>query len=358
MYLSGGFRRNWPYLALLVFIVLPLGLIALMLAVRSGLFNGRGTPNSESIKVFVAFIGGGLATAATVFGWLLTREHNERERWRLRMEAVLKSLESLPAGEQPRLAGALSTIVLLGQPRIATRVLGPAWEKGSVDPGTATWLVGQVLAGSGASSYLMDGDRPDEAAINEAAALLKRHSGELAEEGVRGPNFPGYFFRRWTTRKELPFPAKEDILLTIGGMLLTRDKGWWCPGGKVPVWPTEVLVECARDDSDPIVRKSAAVLLEALDDSCPDTFIDRRTRENLKAILDKVASGVDVKIPAPTKYTDYANKIRERWGVAKSPSRFEGVGSEGGRTAAEPAQPDANAQDADKRTSSVTGAGE
>jgi hypothetical protein len=62
--------RNWPYLALLVFIVMPL---------------------------FLTFIGGGLATATTVFAALLTREHNAPERRRLRLETVIKSLESLPA---------------------------------------------------------------------------------------------------------------------------------------------------------------------------------------------------------------------------------------------------------------------
>ena len=71
-----------------------------------------------------------------------------RERRRLRLETVLKSLDCLPRETSARMAGVLSTMVLLGQRRIAIRVLQPAWKDENEDPGTATWLIDQVLTGS------------------------------------------------------------------------------------------------------------------------------------------------------------------------------------------------------------------
>src|SRR5512139_2504795 len=137
-------RHYWPH-ALLSVVVVSLLWIAAALAIRSGLFAVTGrAPSSDQIKVFLAFIGGGLGTAATVFTALITRDHNERERDRLQLQTVIDSLQSLPESPpSPRVAGVLSTVVLLGHERVGIRILDPAWEAHLVDDATATWLIGQ-----------------------------------------------------------------------------------------------------------------------------------------------------------------------------------------------------------------------
>jgi hypothetical protein len=76
----------------------------------------------RSVQAFLAFIGGGLATAATVMASLLTWQHNKRAERQLELDTVVKGLESLPDGEA-RVAGAIATMVLLGQQPVAMRVL-------------------------------------------------------------------------------------------------------------------------------------------------------------------------------------------------------------------------------------------
>ena len=305
--------RNWPYLALLVFIVLPMLWIAYSLAVRSGMFGFSGAPSSEQVKLFLTFIGGGLATAVTLFGALFTREHNIRERRRLRLEAVLKSLESLPVQSQARMAGVLSTMVLLGQPRIAIRVLEPAWKDGAVDHGTATWVIGQVLTGEGAYGEPSEGDCSDEAAINEAAALLANQADQLMDE--RMYYFPGHFLRQWSTDRELPAEAKDSLLLAMGRMLASRDKSWWSLDGYPPAWPTAVLLECAESERVPSVRSSAAVLLAALHDCFPQRFADILPARRLESIRKQA---VEAPGSVPADYLLLADKIRADWGTSTS----------------------------------------
>jgi hypothetical protein len=310
--------RNWPYLALLVFIILPLLWIAYSLAVRASMFGfsnapSSNAPSSDQVKLFLTFIGGGLATAVTMFAALFTREHNIRERRRLRLETVLKSLDSLPAETSPRMAGVLSTMVLLGQQRIAIRVLEPAWENGSVDPGTATWLIGQVLTGASSYGDPLDGDRTDMAAINEAAVLLVNHANQLTDEHMY--YFPGYFLERWRTEKELPTSAKNYLLIAMGRMLTSRDKDWWSPGGGPPVWPTKVLVKCAENESVRSIRLSAAVLLAALHDCFPKEFEDSLRSDRMETILKQADEAVATH-SVPREYLSLANKIRSDWGTS------------------------------------------
>ncbi len=308
--------RNWPYLALLILVVLPLLWIAYSLAVRSGMFKLSGAPSSEQVKLFLTFIGGGLATAATLFAALFTREHNMRERQRLRLEAVLKSLDSLPTETQrPRMAGVLSTMVLLGQQRLAIRVLEPAWEGGEVDHGTATWLIGQILTGDAPYGDPAGNDHTDETSINEAAALLARHAHQLTDENMY--YCPGHFMRRWKTEKELPARAKHNLLLAMGRMLASRDKKWWCPSGDPPRWPTTVLVECAEHEDDRSIRLSAAVLLAALYDHFPAQFADHLPADKLASIL-KQAAEAEQATSAVRDYLSLANKIRTEWETPKN----------------------------------------
>jgi len=308
--------RNWPYLALLVFIVIPLLWIAYSMAVRSGMFGfsnvpSSNAPSSDQVKLFLTFIGGGLATAATLFAALFTREHNIRERRRLRLETVLKSLDCLPAETPLRMAGVLSTMVLLGQHRIAIRVLEAVWKSGNVDDGTATWLIGQVLTGDSTYGDPFDGDRTDEAAINEAAALLADHADQLTDKSMY--YFPGHFLEQWRTEKELPDIAKGNLLLAMGRILVSRDKDWWSPSGGPPAWPTKVLVECAENERVQSIRSSAAVLLGALHDCFPD-FQGYLCPDRLEPIL-KQAAEATAAHSVPGECLSLTNRIRSDWGT-------------------------------------------
>lgn len=309
--------RNWPYLALLVLVILPLLWIAYSLAIRAGMFgfsNGPSSnaPSPEQVKLFLTFIGGGLATAATLFAALFTREHNMRERRRLRLETVLKSMDSLPEGSAPRVAGALSTMVLLGQQRIAIRVLEPAWERNIVDYGTATWLIGQVLTGDSAYADQIDGDRTDEAAIEEAAVLLANHADQLTDE--RMYYFPGHFLKRWSTEKELPYSAKNNLLLAMGRMLVSRDKAWWSPSGGPPRWPTTILVQCAEKERDPKIKSSAAVLVSALHDCFPKQLEDSLPPDRLDLIIKRAAEALATQ-SVQNDYIVLANRLKSEWGT-------------------------------------------
>ena len=260
-----------PYLGLGLLIVLPLWVMAVLLAIRAGMFRLSGAPSSTQTSVFLTFIGGGLATAATVLAALFTWEHNRRERRRLIMDTVIKSLESLEAGKS-RVVGVLSSIIQLGQPRVALRVLAPIWETGQVDDETATWLIGQVLAPDRARIDSGDGDTIDQATVEEAAVLLREHADKLTKDKERSFSFPGHFKDEWSTEPELPHDAKAQMLIAMGTMLASRSKDWWACDGHCPQWPTGILVKCARHDPDPQVKSAAAVLLAELHSHFPDDF--------------------------------------------------------------------------------------
>jgi hypothetical protein len=305
--------HNWLYLLFMVIIVVPLLTMAVSLALRAGMVSGvprSNAPSSGQIELYLTFVTGGLASAATLLAALFTRDHNMRERRRLRLETVLKSLDALPAQTLPRIAGVLSAMVLLGHQRVAVRVLEPLWERGEVDPGTATWLVGQVLAGDRTYDDANDADRVDEAAINEAAALLASHVDQLTDK--RMYYFPGHFLRQWLTDKELPYSAKDDLLLTMGKMLVSQGKDWWSPHGDLPLWPTIVLVECAEHDRVRSIRSAAAVLLAALYDRFREQFEELLAPRQLKRILKRAAQATAAHAVA-SEYLAVADTIRNHW---------------------------------------------
>jgi hypothetical protein len=312
-------RARWPYLALFAFVVAPLLWMAGSLALRVGLFRLTGPVASEQLNVFLTFVGGGLATAATVLGALLTWEHNARERRRLRLESVLKSLESLSVGELPRVAGTVSTMALLGQPRIAMRVLTPAWDARLVDAATATWLIGHVLI-EGGRDVDMDADRTDGAAVQEAADLLLSHANQLTDREAGVYSFPGYFLSRWTVEPDLPFGVKDDLLVTMGRMLVSQQRDFWCPTGDLPQWPTNVLLECVTGEPPGVIRSSAAVLLGALLDRFPQQSHSHLSAdvlcqvENLRLEAAEGREGAGREAPqVPDEYFELAARLERSW---------------------------------------------
>lgn len=316
-------RTGWPFVTLTC-AVLPLLWLAIALSVRSGLFALSGPPNRSQLGAFLTFIGACLGTAATAFAALLTRAHNSRERQRLRLETVIKSLESLPPDAvRPRLAGVLSTMVLLGQERVAIRVLQPAWDKSDVDGGTATWLIGQVLTGN-QSTGVADGDRVDDAALIEASVLLINRADQLADQETGRYYFPGHFLRHWGTRSELPVEVRRNLLLAMGQMLAGRDKSWWSPAGDLPKWPTIVLLECVRQEPSQTIRMSAAVLLAALSECFPGQFRNRVPADDVSTILE-LAAIARSRSSVPAEYFTMADRIRSDW---RQPKGGQGVPGE------------------------------
>jgi hypothetical protein len=284
-------------------VVLLLLWMAGSIAVRSGLL-GFGYLDPKQFGVFLAFIGACLGTVATVSATLLTRAHNAREYHRLRLDSVIKSIDSIPSGaSKARLAGVLSTMTLLGHHRVAIRVLKPAWDEGDVDDGTATWVIGQVLVGAKPEAAKGDEDL-DPHAANEAATLLFIRSRRLTDEEPGHCYFPGHFLKRWTTEQELAEEVKELLLLAIGQMLVARDKSWWAPNGDLPDWPVDVLLDCVRNERLPAIGASAAVLLTALqcrfpNDFRPDELADTSARAN--------------ESPVSAEFAAFDDHIRNRW---------------------------------------------
>jgi len=300
-------RTTWPFVLLAIAIV-PLLWMGTATAVRAGLFAFAGPAStSTQLGAFLTFIGTSLGTVATVFAALLTRAHNARERQRLRLETVVKSLEMLPEdAEKARFAGVLSTMVLLGQERIAMRVLLPAWEDGKVDEATATWLLGQVLTG-GRAAEAADGDRVDAVAMREAAVLLVRHADRLPSNKAGQFAFVGHYLRHWKTRNHLPPEAKMAVLQAMATVLIARDPTWWNSAGGLPRWPTEVLAECARREPNRNVRNTSAVLLAALRDRFPEEFDKRVLGNRMKSGLAQEKKGVT------REFREIAETIRGGW---------------------------------------------
>lgn len=303
-------HHMWP-IALLTSVILLLSWIVLLVALRSGLFGWSGSLSADEVKIFPILVAGGLGTAATLFAQLVTRDYNKREQHRQRLETIIKSLESLPAEEsKPHMAGVLSTMVLLGQQRVAIRVLGPAWDQDRVDDGTATWVIDQVLTAA----------RRDDAAISEASVLLFNRADRLVAVERETYAFPGHFMRRWSTEHELPHDAKDNLLQAMGKVLVSRDKDWWCPDGYPPEWPTTILMECAEEDSDLIISSSAAVLFAALHDCFSERIRSAffpPTKVN--SILARAAEVMKMRA-APTasfwiyeEYLSLADQIRTKW---------------------------------------------
>lgn len=322
--------HNWPYLALVVCVFLPMLWMAASLAFRADLFwpiKGVGKPGSDQVEMFKVFIGGGLATAVTLVGALLTREHNARGRRRLQLETVVKSLEFLPAESSQRVPAVLATMVLLGQQRIAIRILGPAWKRGAVDPQTATWLINQVLISDRTDRSQTDADRPDETAMNEASLLLWKHAADLMQSKRLDYSFPGDFQTGWAFPRyrldglrgaKKRHSVKKNILMAMGTMLISRDRDWWCHGGNPPVWPTDVLLECTERDTDPSARSFAAMLFGAVYDCFPDQvtgffFEDNRVEKALEK-----RKRAEKNTALPRDYFKLADGIREKWGTTTS----------------------------------------
>jgi hypothetical protein len=299
-----GLRRNWPYLALLVIVVAPLLWIAAALAVRSGVIRVTGPPpSSEQLTALMTFIGGGFATCAALVATLFTRDHNKREQQRLRLETVAKSLETLPPNSPARISGYTTTLMLLGEPEIALRVLDSAWKAHDLDAATATWVIDKVL---------FSADHIPAAAVRESVAILMEHVKELTDPAVKHLlYFPGHYLRRWKFDREPAPAAREGILQIMAEVLLSRDPDWWLVDGVLPAWPTEIFAHCVQRETDERIRACAAVLLDALFRTFPKG-LDERLGATMRERVADAAGQAGATVP-PT-FLVLAGQI-EAWAV-------------------------------------------
>lgn len=314
-------RRNWLWLALTVFVIAPLLWTSMALLTRSGLLTSSGPLSPEEVRTFLVFLASAFATTATIIATLTTRNHNAgllrqqelesaRENARQRLDTAVRGIDLLPPAEtRARVAGVLTTLVLLGHERAALRVLGSAWDDRSVDDATATWVIGQVLAAVG--------DHPDEVAATEAAELLLQHTGRLTDRERQRIAFPGALLSGWDVPDAMSANVKLILLETIGTVLTSREQEWWNPNGGLSFWPTAVLLECAEKDRHPDVRAWAAVLVSALAYCFPAEF-RRLGTERLAAITKRTATADAV----PEGILAIADTIRGPWrtGAASGPS--------------------------------------
>jgi hypothetical protein len=144
-------RHNWPAIAFIALLVLPLYALVITVVVRSGLWDLSGEPfNDEQFKALFLFLGAALGTTATVTGLLLTRASAERSLAQQQLDTAVQAL-SLIKNETDYAAkavvsGALATVEHLGHPVIAMRTLQTALRDDAVDINTAVWLIDQVLS--------------------------------------------------------------------------------------------------------------------------------------------------------------------------------------------------------------------
>ncbi|MDG6103339.1 hypothetical protein Daura_36415 [Dactylosporangium aurantiacum] len=227
------------------------------------------------MRTYLTFIGGGLATAATLYGALLTKSHNRLEHRRLQLNAVLASLQSLPEGDvKARLSGVLPTMVLLGQQRVALRALDPIVESKSANMDSVAWVIDQIMNGDQLLD-LVDGDRSDPGIVNETASLLCKYAeqGRLTRKEPQDVWFPTYFYPGGHWNRALPAYAKELTLRATAHTLLSQEPDWWSKhaGGELPDFPTKTWTECAKRDFDRKTQSEAVALLDALLNRFPES---------------------------------------------------------------------------------------
>lgn len=196
-----------------------------LLAWRSNVLRlgGGGTPLSkEEEQAHWAFTGAGLAAVATLVGALLTYGHNTRRLRMERIETLTKSLALIgrdDGGYAPaaQVAGALGTLVYLGQDVVGVRTLGSAWEGEALDAGAACWLISTVVAKP---------ETPPEVKT-EAVEILRRNAAKVTRTEPGDFEWPRALWERWPV--DLEVEARHHVLHAFFGALFSRSRQWWQP---------------------------------------------------------------------------------------------------------------------------------
>jgi hypothetical protein len=317
-----------PWLALAVLLVVPLYALAISFVVRSGIFDLRDrTISDEEFRTLWAFIAAGVGTAATIIGFLLTRSHNERTLAfqrdledrklasqqetdaRMTLETVVRGLELLVVGDgayapRARIAGSLATMVQLGHPAIAMRVLATLWQEDKVDNGTACWLISEVLRMGTRQSRI------------EAAYLLYRHADSLTDSGAEAWfDWPDILQDNWST--DFPLEARLRILASFVMVVLSKEPSWWGSDW----WFFPYLDEVAQTDPDPTVTDTAMQLLWAFHRALPPPAGFRVSWQSGWKSLDDIKGRMDRYVDRGSNLDQFRPLIEKipRWAGSRRP---------------------------------------
>jgi hypothetical protein len=263
-------KAGWvPAAAFLLLLVLPLYALTAIVVLRSDILSFNGSFTEEQFKAMWTFIASGLATCATVLAALLTKSHQDRSlalqaevdkrqqllddetNWRLNLETTLGGLKVMTTEGAPSMAvaaGGLATIVHMGHPLIALRVLATALDNEKVDPQTAAWVLGEGLLAA------------DDAVKEEAAALLNEHSAEFTENEKPGFfSWPNCLTTAWIS--DLSRSAGQNVVSGLVELLVSQSQTWWTVEWS---WVIYTLDEAMQRDRLADTRHVAATAVEAI----------------------------------------------------------------------------------------------
>lgn len=118
-----------------------------VLSWKIGLFDFTGTDASAKIvAASIALIGGFIGSLVTVIGILLKHSIDQRAEKRLKVEAAIQSVQLLSTSSGKEVpatqrAGVLFTLVSLGLPELAIKMLNQMFPNDRIDASTACWLI-------------------------------------------------------------------------------------------------------------------------------------------------------------------------------------------------------------------------
>jgi hypothetical protein len=266
--------KSWRIAFVLALILLcaVLALIVVLL-IRSGFFKFGAPITDTQYKALWTFLASALGAAVTLIGLTLTSSHNARTlalqsdmenrksiavndaENRQKLQAAVEGLQLISTSEgryavSAQVAGSLATLVHLGHPVIAMRVLRAAWSDGPVDVDTAVWLINEVLEkGSRESQF-------------EASSLLCEHAADLCDgrDGHEGEfSWPSLLYNKWPIDQAKV--CRFEILFAVVRVVISKTKDWW---GFQYDWSLALLDEAIEKDPDAVLKNCARHLLEPL----------------------------------------------------------------------------------------------
>jgi hypothetical protein len=289
-------RRNWPAIAFIALLVLPLYALVITVVVRSGLWDLSGEPfNDEQFKALFLFLGAALGTTATVIGLLLTRASAERSLAQQQLDTAVQAL-SLIKNETDYAAkgvvsGALATVVHLGHPVIAMRTLQTALRDDAVDINTAVWLIDRVLVAAPAPARR---DVVLVASKQEAVELLHTNLERLIDDNKPGDvEWPLSAHSAWP--RDLSQQTGWRLMQALMELLTSRPAHWWTQTFTWS-WVIYTLNQLVQDDTvDTVLRTEAAgygLLLLTAHDGDVNGLTDTAPRAEVEARLRALAGDV------------------------------------------------------------------
>ena len=257
--------------------------LALYYIATSHWLSASNVNNADTTKAILAFLATGVTAAITMIGLLLTAEHNRSTRNQLALDTAVKSLgliEGDQAESKALVGGAIASLVHLGHPIIAIRVLDSAWESNAVHSASACWLIGEVL------------ERDHDRAAIEAAALLRSNVDKLACH-LNEPceyYWPPTLYRGW--RYRLPWRARVDLVMTAVELILCRPRAWWAKGELIWILLLLNSIQDKERDRDLCFSAAAVALLVCDFFDAQDVYrdLDGKSDITISAIREKAQS--------------------------------------------------------------------